>query len=41
LAIALGVARAHGGRIDVSSVLGEGSLFVIVLPVEPLGGQDD
>ena len=33
LAIALGVVRAHGGRIDVSSKPGEGSEFVIFLPV--------
>lgn len=33
LAIALGVVRAHGGTIDVSSTPGEGSEFVIELPV--------
>jgi len=32
LAIALGVIRAHGGRIDVSSTPGEGSEFVMLLP---------
>ena len=40
LAIALGVARAHGGSMTVHSVPGEGSEFVITLPLasaaEPL-----
>lgn len=34
LSIALGVLRAHGGRIEASSVLGEGAEFVLVLPGE-------
>ena len=33
LAIALGVVRAHGGAIEVSSASGEGSEFVMQLPV--------
>jgi two-component system sensor histidine kinase FlrB len=32
LAIALGVVRAHGGTIDISSTPGEGSEFVMLLP---------
>jgi len=32
LAIALGVIRAHGGSIEVSSIPGEGSEFVMLLP---------
>jgi two-component system, sensor histidine kinase FlrB len=32
LAIALGVLRAHGGHIEVTSILGNGAEFVLVLP---------
>lgn len=38
LAIALGVVRAHGGTIEVSSSLGEGTEFVMVLPSGGSGG---
>lgn len=37
LAIALGVVRAHGGRIDVSSTPGEGAEFVMLLPSAAAG----
>lgn len=33
LAIALGVTRAHGGSIEVSSVPGDGSEFIMCLPI--------
>ena len=39
LAIALGVVRAHGGSISVSSVPGEGSEFVILLPIEEAAAE--
>ncbi len=35
LAIARGIARAHGGTIAVSSRLGEGSVFTVRLPRDP------
>ena len=35
LAIVQAIARAHGGRVDLRSQLGEGSIFEIVVPVDP------
>ena len=34
LSICYGIVSDHGGRIDVESVLGEGSIFRVVLPLE-------
>ncbi|MEY2632422.1 MAG: hypothetical protein RIR00_1076 [Pseudomonadota bacterium] len=41
LPIALGVARAHGGEISLHSVPGEGSEFVMSLPVAADGWGED
>jgi signal transduction histidine kinase len=40
LAIARQIAERHGGRIDVTSVVGEGSIFTLILPVEPADRDD-
>ena len=40
LSVALGVVRGHGGRIGVTSVLGEGTSFRVYLPVVD-GGFDE
>ena len=39
LSIVESIARAHGGRLDIESTLGEGSTFTLVIPVRP-GGAD-
>jgi two-component system OmpR family sensor kinase len=44
LAIVRAIAEAHGGRVELESRLGEGSMFTVVVPREPrqgvVGGQD-
>jgi two-component system NtrC family sensor kinase len=38
LSVSHGIIRAHGGAIEVESVVGEGTTFRIYLPVEPPAG---
>ncbi len=40
LPTALAIAQAHGGRIRVSSLLGEGSRFSLVVPTHQVGGEE-
>jgi len=35
LSVSYGIVARHGGRIDVSSVQGQGTTFTILLPIEP------
>ncbi len=41
LAIVKHLARAHGGEVSVESTLGEGSTFVIELPVDEVKESED
>jgi signal transduction histidine kinase len=38
LAIAKSIVEAHGGKIEVQSVLGRGTTFTVLLPVARDGG---
>jgi two-component system, NtrC family, sensor kinase len=35
LAVSYGIIQAHGGEIEVKSVVGEGTVFTVSLPIEP------
>ena len=39
LSIAYGIVQDHGGRIDVESTFGQGSVFTVALPLEIGGGS--
>jgi two-component system NtrC family sensor kinase len=39
LSVSYGIVKAHGGRIVVESTLGEGSVFRVLLPVNPPFGD--
>jgi signal transduction histidine kinase len=41
LAISYRIVKDHGGRISVSSVLGQGSTFIVELPIHGEPGKDD
>jgi cell cycle sensor histidine kinase DivJ len=42
LSVVKGLARLHGGRLEIASKLGQGTIATIVLPVErPQGESDD
>jgi signal transduction histidine kinase len=40
LAVALGIAKAHGGCIAVKSMPGQGSVFSVFLPLSKNGAPD-
>ena len=39
LAVSYGIVQAHGGDIEVKSVVGEGTTFIVSLPTQPQGEQ--
>ena len=41
LFIARSIAEAHGGSVEVRSVIGEGSTFTLSLPVEAAGTRSE
>ncbi len=41
LSVVKGLARLHGGRLELASVLGEGTIVTIILPLEGSGESAD
>jgi two-component system, cell cycle sensor histidine kinase DivJ len=37
LSVVSGLAQLHGGRLELASTLGEGTIATIILPLEGLG----
>jgi signal transduction histidine kinase len=40
LAVSYGIIEAHGGEIEVSSKVGEGTTFTVSLPLQPRPGSE-
>ncbi|MDD3653455.1 MAG: ATP-binding protein [Desulfotomaculaceae bacterium] len=39
LSVSMGIAQTHGGRIDVSSEVGQGSVFSLVIPIRSFSNE--
>ncbi|MEO1144465.1 MAG: HAMP domain-containing sensor histidine kinase [Cyanobacteria bacterium J06638_22] len=41
LSIVTAIVQAHGGRVELSSALGEGSTFTLIMPLEPADNRSE